>query len=132
MTIEKQAVLVTNSSGEPRGIQLTEETFEPAGMVITVTGELDIATAPALRDQLDAAVDAGRRRIVVDLCAISFLDSVALATIVHAKQRLPEGGKLALAVERGSYVMMVFEGSGLAKVLDLVDTRAQAIEHVSA
>jgi anti-sigma B factor antagonist len=131
MKIEQPAVLVTTTSGEPRGIQLTEETFDPCGLVVTVNGELDIATAPALRDRLAAAIEAGKRRLVIDLSAISFLDSVALATIVHAKQRLPEGGKLALAVDPSSYVMLVFESGGLVKVLDLVETRDQAIDLVS-
>ena len=132
MTIERQEVLVTTPGGEPRGIQLTEETFEPAGVVISVAGELDIATAPPLRDHLNAAIEAGRRRLVIDVSAISFLDSVAIATIVHAKQLLPEDGKLAIVVDPASYVMLVFEGSGLAKVLDLVETREQAVAHVSA
>ena len=131
MTIEQQAVVVTATSGEPREIQLTEETFDPSGLVITVTGELDIATAPALRDRLDAAIDAGKHRLVIDLTSISFLDSVALATIVHAKQRLPEGGRMALVVDPSSYVMLVFESSGLPQVLDLVETRDQAVYLVS-
>ena len=131
MTIQQKAVVVTTTSGEPRGIQLTEETFDPAGLVLTVSGELDIATAPALRARLDSAIEAGTRRLVIDLCAISFLDSVALATIVHAKQRLPAGGRLALAVDPASYVMLVFESGGLPQVLDLVETRDQAIYLVS-
>ncbi len=131
MTTEKQGVLVTTSSGEARGIQLTEETFEPSGLIVTVSGELDIATAPTLRDRLNEAIDAGRSRVVIDLSAIDFLDSVALATIVHAKQRLPEGGRMALAIDPSSYVMLVFESGGLPKVLDLVETRELAIEHVS-
>ena len=131
MTIEQKAVVVTTTSGEPRGIQVTEETFDPSGLVITVTGELDIATAPALRDRLDTAIDAGTHRLVIDLTSISFLDSVALATIVHTKQRLPEGGQMALAVDPSSYVMLVFESGGLAQVLDLVETRDQAIYLVS-
>ena len=49
---------------------------------------------------------------------------------MHAKQRLPENGRLALAVDPSSYVMLVFESGGLPKVLDLVDTRAQAIDLV--
>jgi anti-sigma B factor antagonist len=132
MTNEQQTDLGTPKGGEPRGIHLTEETFDPSGLVLTVEGELDIATAPALRKRLDAAIDAGKHRLVIDLSAVSFLDSIALATIVHAKQRLPEDGKMALAVEPSSYVMLVFEGTGLPKVLDLVKTRAQAIEHVSS
>jgi anti-anti-sigma factor len=131
MSIEKQAVLVTTTSGEPRGIELTEETFEPSGLVLTVSGELDIATAPALRDRLAAAIEAGTNRFVIDLSAISFLDSVALATIVHAKQRLPEEGRMAIVIDPASYVMLVFEGSGLRQVLDLVETRIQAIALVT-
>jgi anti-sigma B factor antagonist len=131
MTIEKQAVLVTTTSGETRGIELTEETFDPSGLVLTVSGELDVATAPALRDHLTSAIEAGKHRLVVDLSAISFVDSVALAAIVHAKQRLPENGKMALAIDPSSYVMLVFESGGLATVLDFVETRAQAIERVS-
>jgi anti-sigma B factor antagonist len=131
MTHERQAVRVTTRTGEPRGIEMTEETFGPSGLVLTVTGELDIATAPALRDRLTSAIEAGRHRLVIDLSAISFLDSVALAAIVHAKQRLPEDGRLALAVDPSSYVMLVFRGGGLTKVLDVLETRAQAIELVT-
>jgi anti-sigma B factor antagonist len=131
MTIEQHGVRMTSRSGEPRGIQVTEETLDPSGLVLTISGELDLATAPVLRDRLAAAIDAGQHRLVIDLSAISFLDSVALATIVHAKQRLPEDGRLALAVDPSSYVMLVFQSGGLQHVLDLVDTRAQAIELVS-
>lgn len=130
MTTE-QGVPVTTRSSEPRGIELNEETFEPGGLALEVHGELDIATAPALRDRLSAAIDSGRHRLVIDLSSLSFLDSVALATIVRAKQRLPEAGRMAIAIDPSSYVMLVFEGGGLAKVLDLVETREQAIELVS-
>ena len=133
MKIEPSAVLVTTTADrEPRGIQVTEESFGASGLVLTVSGDLDIATAPALRERLTAAIDGGKDRLAIDLSAISFLDSVALATIVHAKQRLPEEGRMAIAIDPSSYVMLVFEGGGLRKVLDLVDTRAQAIELVSA
>jgi anti-sigma B factor antagonist len=132
MTIERQAVHVATKSGEPRGIQVTEETFDPSGLAVTVSGELDIATAPALRDRLNEAIDAGTHRFVIDLSAVSFLDSVALATIVHAKQRLPEEGRMAIATEPSSYVMLIFESSGLANVLDIVGSRAEAIEHAAA
>jgi anti-sigma B factor antagonist len=130
MTIEQPAVLVTTKS-EPRGIHVTEESFGPSGLVLAVSGELDIATAPALRDRLTSAIEAGKRRLVIDLSAISFLDSVALAAIVHTKQRLPEDGRLAVVVDPSSYVMLVFQSGGLGTVLDLVETRDQAVELVS-
>ena len=125
MTIEQQGVR------EPRGIQVTEASLDGSGIVLAVSGELDIATAPHLRDRLSAAIAAGRHRVVIDLSEISFIDSVALATIVHTKQRLPEDGRMALVVEPSSYVMLVFESTGLETVLDLVETLAHAIEVVS-
>jgi anti-sigma B factor antagonist len=131
MTTEQQAVSV-NKNGESRGIELTEETFGTSGLIVTVAGELDIATAPTLRDRLTAAIESGRDRLVIDLSSLSFLDSVALATIVHAKQLLAERGKLAIAIDPSSYVMLVFESGGLPKVLDLVESREQAVELVSA
>ena len=130
MSIER-GVPVPTRNIEPRGIELSEETFEPSGLAITVGGELDIATAPALRDRLAAAIDAGTQRLVIDLSALTFLDSVALATIVHAKQRLPEEGRMAIIIDPSSYVMLVFESGGLPKVLDLVETREQALALVS-
>jgi anti-sigma B factor antagonist len=131
MTIERQTLFATAKNAAPHGVVVTQETFEPNGLVITVSGELDIATAPALRDRLEAASEAGTHRLVIDLSAVSFLDSVALATIVHARRRLPDDGKMALAIDPSSYAMLVFESGGLKQVLDLVDTRAQAIELVS-
>ena len=131
MTIEQAAVHVTSTSGEPRGIELIEETFEPAGLVVTVSGELDVATTPAFRAHLEAAIEAGAHRLVIDLTAISFLDSVALAAIVHEKQRLPADGRVALVVDPSSYVMLVFQSTGLTQVLDLAETRAQAMALVS-
>ena len=131
MTIERHAVLATAEIADPHGIVVTEETFGPGGLVIAVSGELDIATAPALRDRLDAAAKVGTHRLVIDLSAVSFLDSVALATILRAKRQLPQDGKIAVAIDSSSYAMLIFESSGLTQVLDLVDTRAQAIELVT-
>ena len=119
-------------NGEEHAIDVTEESFEPSGRLLSVTGELDIATTDALRDRLEAAIEAGAHRLVIDLNGVGFLDSVALATIVHARKELPEDGRLALAVEPGSYAMLIFESSGLNKMLDLVETRDEAIALVSS
>jgi hypothetical protein len=38
---------------------------------------------------------------------------------------------MAIAIDPSSYVMLVFESGGLPQILDLVETREQAVEHVS-
>jgi anti-sigma B factor antagonist len=117
----------TTSTELPHAFQLAEEPLEPSGLVVTISGELDIATSPGLRDGLDAAIDSGVKRLLLDLSGVSFLDSVALAVIVNAKRRLGDEGRMVVVVDRSTYVMLVFECSGLPRVLELADTRDEAV-----
>ncbi|WP_255421284.1 STAS domain-containing protein [Micromonospora sp. BL4] len=66
--------------------------------VIEVHGELDMATAPQLREGLQRLIDAGDRRIVVDLAGVGFMDSSALGALVVSFKALRElGGRMCLA-----------------------------------
>jgi anti-sigma B factor antagonist len=116
----------------PGTLRLTEESLEPSGVVLTVGGELDIATAPELRMRLNAAVEAGLSRLVIDLRDLSFLDSVALATLLHARRRLGDDGRLAVVVAADSYVRLIFEIAGMPQCIDIFETREQAVTHVAA
>src|SRR5207302_9285393 len=61
-------------------------------------GELDVNTAPELREQLARLVNEGVRHIVVDLAQVSFVDSTALSVLVSALKRLRQAdGDLELA-----------------------------------
>lgn len=66
--------------------------------VLSVSGEVDLATAPQLRERLDGLIDEGGERLVVNLEGVSFLDSTGLSVLVGALNRIQErGGTLALA-----------------------------------
>lgn len=65
-------------------------------------GDLDLATAPALRDELVAASRSGSSLVVLDLGGVDFLDSVGVSVIVGGHKRLRHlGGSLHLAGPRG-------------------------------
>jgi anti-sigma B factor antagonist len=55
--------------------------------VVAVSGELDLASAPELREVLDRHLDSATSLIVADLGAVTFLDSTALAVLVGALKR---------------------------------------------
>ena len=116
----------------PSALCLIEESLEPAGVVLTVGGELDIATAPELRTRLNAAVDAGLSRLVIDLRPVSFLDSVAMATLLQARRRLGESGRMAVVVAADSYVRLIFEVAGMPQIIDVFETREQAVSQLLA
>jgi len=112
--------------------ELAEEPLGVSGSYLTVAGELDIATAPDLRDRLMAAVKRGATRIVVDLREVTFMDSVAMAAILHARTQLGAGGRFAVVLGADSYTQLVFEIAGLPRCLTLFDTREEAVAYVSA
>ena len=58
-----------------------------AGGRITVEGEVDCSTAPQLAACLDSALTSGSAEVVVDLTAVTFLDSAGLHTLVSAHGR---------------------------------------------
>jgi anti-sigma B factor antagonist len=94
------------------------------GAVLTIAGELDIATVPRIRERLSAIIERGARRLVVDLRAVTFMDSTALAAFIHAKVQLDD---ITLALERDSYARLIFEVAGLDGVLDVVETLDEAV-----
>jgi anti-sigma B factor antagonist len=89
---------------------------------LTLSGELDLATVPALREQMIAATEAGARKLVLDMREVSFMDSTALAAVINAKKRMGEGGEVTLVLPRDSYGRLIFEVTGLDGVLDVVET----------
>jgi anti-sigma B factor antagonist len=111
----------------PAEFRLTEERLAPGGRLLAASGELDIATVPELRERLDAAVDAGIKRLVLDLSDISFMDSVAMAAILHTRTRLGESGRINVVVPESSYTRLVFEIAGLPRCLDVFESRADAV-----
>ena len=108
---------------------LTEEPL-PSGLAFTVSGELDMATAPELRERLGAALDSGITRIVIDLREVTFVDSVGLAAVLHARSRLLAGGHLALVVAPDSYAQLMLEIAGMPRALAIFEDRDAAIAHV--
>ncbi len=55
--------------------------------VLHLAGEIDVATAPRLRDRLVALVTGGNPRLVVDLAGVSFIDSLGLGALVSGLKR---------------------------------------------
>ena len=76
---------------------------EAAGTVIEAIGEVDLTTAPQLREALLGAVGASAKSsVVVDLSKVDFIDSAGLALLVEARKRLsPEGRTLSILLTPG-------------------------------
>lgn len=96
-------------------------------VVIAVAGELDMATAPYLQQQVDDALEQGLHHLVFDLAGVPFCDSTGLSVFVRAKNRCDDlGGYVRLAApQRG--VRRILEVSGLVEVLSTYPTVDEAL-----
>ena len=98
-------------------LEATGSATEPT---LRIEGEIDIATAPQLRDALTVLVDRGARRITLDLAGVRFVDSSGLGVLVGALRKLADnrGGRLLVEnVQDG--VRKVFEITGLGPMFGL-------------
>jgi anti-anti-sigma factor len=59
---------------------------------VIVTGELDLATSPALKERLDSLQSSATGEVIVDLREVTFIDSRGIAVLVHAAQRCEQDG----------------------------------------
>jgi len=87
--------------------------------VLSLRGEIDIATVPLLRDLVDRAFAAGAPRIVVDLAAVDFLDAGGLSVLVTAAERARMSGA-SLAIHAASApIYKLFVVTQLTERLDV-------------
>ncbi|PPF25447.1 anti-anti-sigma factor [Rathayibacter sp. AY1G1] len=104
----------------------TTETTAPDIAVLRGEGRLNAASAPELRSAVRRAIDEGSPRIVVELSAVTFMDSSGLGALVGAlKTARQAGGDLRIAAP-SEQVVMVLQLSNLDRVLTLFDTAGDA------
>ena len=90
--------------------------------VLEIGGEIDVYTAPRLRERLIEMVGAGEKRVVVDLRRVEFLDSTGLGVLVGAHRRLrASNGSLSLVCP-DERLLKIFRITGLDSVFDIHKT----------
>jgi anti-anti-sigma factor len=117
--------VIETFSWERRSLDAAVEMF-------LMRGELDSSAAPTLRAEVRRLCEDGERHSVLfDLTSVSFVDSIGLG-LFFATHRMCErsGGAVALACPREA-VRGTLESTGLARVLLVAPTRADAIIYLS-
>ncbi|RZS77906.1 SpoIIAA-like anti-anti-sigma regulatory factor [Motilibacter rhizosphaerae] len=78
----------TSGRSDSEGALSMMATPRGAWLVLTVAGEIDAATAPALRQRLIDLPAEGHTDVLLDLTGVTFLDSTALGVLVGTYKRL--------------------------------------------
>jgi anti-sigma B factor antagonist len=87
--------------------------------VVRLEGELDVYTAPRLRERLAEVIADGHRHIVIDLADLAFIDSTGIGVLVGALKRARQhGGEIGLRSPRRG-TRKALEITGLNTVFDI-------------
>jgi anti-sigma B factor antagonist len=95
---------------------------EQTATVIAISGELDLASSPALQEELDRAQATDASLLIIDLRELDFMDSTGLSVLVRAHQRADEQGRRLAMVKGPQQVERLLSLTGVADRLTLVDT----------
>lgn len=93
-------------------LELELRSSDAGRAVVTVDGEIDMATAPRLRDLLNELVDDGSDQIVLDCRGLAFLDSSGIGVLVAVRNRIGDSGTLTLEAPQ-PHVRKVLELTGV-------------------
>ena len=109
-------------------VDLTLATNEVDGAtIIAVGGEIDVYTAPKLRDKITELVADGVYDIIVDMEAVEFLDSTGLGVLVGGLKKVrAHDGSLELICTQDR-LLKIFRITGLAKVFVIHDSADGAL-----
>ena len=95
--------------------------------IVEVGGEIDVYTAPRLREQLVDLVADGKYHLVVDMERVDFLDSTGLGVLVGGLKRVrAHDGSLDLVCTQ-ERILKIFRITGLTKVFGIHDSVDEAI-----
>ena len=109
-------------------MQLAVDVDEREGaVVLRARGEIDLGSAPRIRDAAIARLLAGDRVLVIDLAEVEFLDSIGLGTLVAILRRARSlGGDVSLVVTTDR-IRRPFELTGLGGAFAIHDDLDAAV-----
>ena len=101
-------------------------------LVIVPVGRVDSVSSGELERHVVARLDAGERRVVIDMAGVEYISSAGLRVLLVAAKRLkPPAGALVLC-GLGPGVRTVLELAGFTSLFAVEPSRAQALARVEA
>ncbi len=109
----------------------SEKPESGADYVVSLGGEVDLYTAPELKQELHRLVGEGATRLVIDMSETTFIDSTTLGVLLSVVKRIrPEGGSVVLVCPDRN-VRRIFEITLLDRVFAIVDTLDEAFAELA-
>jgi anti-sigma B factor antagonist len=100
---------------------------QSAGTVIALSGELDLASSPALEEAFERVFASDADTLVVDLRKLDFMDSTGLSVIVKAHQTVEDRDLKLYVVNGPAQVQRLLSLTGVAERVSLIDSPEEVL-----
>jgi anti-anti-sigma factor len=107
------------------------ETQVGDNLVIILKGRLDASTAGPVESQLLARIEAGERKVVVDLAEMDYISSAGLRVFLLALKRLTAGGGAIVLCSLQEPVRQIFDIAGFSGLFSIFPSRDEALASLS-
>lgn len=95
--------------------------------VVNVQGEVDVYTAPRLREEIHRCLDQGSHKLVINLSEVAYMDSSGLGVLIGALKRAREENGDLLVAAPNARISRILEVTGLSKIFNVRDTVPEAV-----
>lgn len=107
--------------------------LEGSVTIISMVGNLDVATAPQVNDFLSGQLKTGRAKLVADFGQLAYLSSAGLRVLLTAvKEARRQGGDLCLAAVQSDEVNKVLRMSGFSNIFKVYSDTPTAVASFAA
>jgi anti-sigma B factor antagonist len=100
--------------------------------VVTVVGEVDVYSAPALKDNIAKLIESGSHTVVVDLTEVAFLDSTGLGALVESRTAATKAGGALPLVCSQERILKLFTITGLDEVFTIHSSIDDAVASLAS
>ena len=106
--------------------KMDTRTLEQSLPIIELEGEVDVYTAPQLKQQMISILEGGAKMMVVNLTKVDYLDSTALGVLIGGLKRMRERDGNLVLICPSPRIRRVFEITGLDKIFDIYNSENDA------
>jgi len=104
-----------------------ETTSRGNATILTLRGEIDVYTAPRLRQAIVDVVDGGAQHVVLDMEKVEFLDSTGLGVMVEGLKRITGRAGTLSVVATQDKILKIFDITGLNKAFGMYGSVEEAV-----
>lgn len=101
-------------------------------VILDIDGEIDLYNAPEIKDTIKQQMDAGHKKIIINLENVSYIDSSGIGALISSLSNLKKIGGGLKIIHVYDSVRKVFELTKLTSFFDIYDSEDEALNAYSA